>query len=503
MKLSLRTLSHVAVALAVAVPLAAAPAKPVPVADRPEQLRYGPLEFEVPNAEALRHELPGGVVAYVVPDHALPLVNIVLNVRTGAFLEPADRPGLASLTASLMRLGGTESLTPEAFDERADFLAARVGASADDTGSRATLNVMTPALDDGLDLLFDMLRHPRFDAARLEVEKGKALEAMKQRNDDADDIQAREWDWLLYGRDHFTTRRATAAELAEISRDDLVDFHRRTWGPEHLVIAISGDVEPETILPELSRRLAGWSAAETAVWPPPPPRFTPTPGVYRAEKDIPQGKVRVGHRSLAVTDWTDPDLAALSVMNDILGGPGFNSRLIQRVRSDEGLAYGAGSSFGLGAFWPTTFVAGYASKNPTVALALKIVLEEIERIRREPVSADELQVSKSSFIDTFPRAFESATRVAATFSQDEILGRPHEYWCGYRERIQAVDAAAVQRVAERYLHPDQLVILVVGKWSEIEPGDPQGRASMRQFDGGKVELLPKRDPLTLEPVAEP
>jgi zinc protease len=492
----LRNLALAATA-ALLVP-AAATAAGVPA--RPEQLAYGPLTFEVPRAEALRHELPGGVVVYVAPDRTLPLVNVVLHVRTGAFREPADKPGVAALTATLMRVGGTQSLAPEAFDERADFLAANVSAASGDTGSRASLNVMTSALGGGLDLLFDMVRNPRFDAARLAVEKGKALEAMKQRNDDAGDIQAREWAWLLYGRDHFTTRVATAAQLESISRDDLAEFHRRTWGADNLVVAVSGDVEPAAILAELERRLAGWRAAEPAPWPPAAPEFAPRPGLYHAAKEIPQGKVRLGHRSLKVGDWSDPDLYALTVMNDILGGGGFTARLIKRVRSDEGLAYGAGSSFGLGVFWPTTFQAGYASKNPTVAYALEIVLEEIDRIRREEVSAEELRVSKSSFVDTFPRSFESAAQIANTFAQDELIGRPHDYWYRYRERIEAVAAADVLRVAAQHLRPEELVMLVVGDWNEIAPGDAEGRAAMGQFAGGQVEHLPLRDPLTLEPL---
>jgi predicted Zn-dependent peptidase len=496
-----RTLALAAAAAAAGMGLAPARAADgIPA--RPEQLAFGPLDFEVPRAERLRHELPGGIVVYVVTDHALPLVNVVLYLRTGAFREPADKPGLATLTAELLRVGGTRSLSPEQFDERADFLAAQVSASSGDTGSTARLNVMTRELPAGLDLLFDMLREPRFDETRLGIEKGKAREAMKQRNDDADDIQAREWSWLLYGREHYSTRAATAAELASITRQDLVDFHRRTWGAQDLVVAVSGDVEPEEILPELTRRIAGWTAAETAPWPPAPPEFTPTPGLYRAEKDIPQGKVRVGHRSLRVDDWSNPDLYAVTVMNDVLGGGGFTSRLTQRVRSDEGLAYGAGSGFGLGTFWPATFAAAYASKNATVAYALEIVLEEIDRIRREPVSEEELRVSKSSFVDSFPRSFESAAQVAATFAQDALVGRPNEYWYEYRRRIQAVTAADVLRAAQEYLRPDELVMLVVGKWAEIAPGDPEGRAAMAQFSGGAVTLLPARDPLTLEPLGE-
>lgn len=490
--------SFVLALVAGAAVLGAADAPSIPA--RPEQLSYGPLSFEVPDAARFRRELPGGVVAYIVPDRALPLVNIVLHLRTGAFREGADQPGVAALTASLMRVGGTAQRTPQEFDERADFLAAQIGSSSGDTSARVSLNVLSTALDDGLDLLFEMLRTPRFDDERLAIEKGKALEAMKQRNDDAGDIQAREWAWLMYGREHFTSRRSTAAQLAAITRDDLVDFHRRTYGSERMVIAVSGDVDPQAISDKLARRLAGFAAAERVPWPPAPPRHFPAPGVYHVEKEIPQGKVSIGHRSLQVKDWSDPDLAALEIMNDILGGSGFTSRLVKRIRSDEGLAYGAGSNFGLGIHWPAVFGMGYASKNPTVAYAMEILLEEVERIRREPVSADELAVAKSAAIDSFPRAFESAAQIAGTFANDDLIGRPHDYWTAYRERIRAVTAERVQAVAERELKPEALVTLVVGKWSEIAPGDPEGRATMAQFDGGRVTHLPLRDPLTLEPL---
>ncbi len=166
------------------------------------------------------------------------------------------------MTAAMMRQGGTTQLSPEDFDQKADFLAAIVSSSAGATSASAALDVITPALGAGLDLLFDMVRNPRFDAARLEVHKSTALEEMKQRNDDAGDIADREWDFLSRGEKHYATRRMTEADLAAITREKLIDFHRRTWGPEHLVVAISGDVDTRKILAELRTRLAGWKAGE-------------------------------------------------------------------------------------------------------------------------------------------------------------------------------------------------------------------------------------------------
>jgi zinc protease len=493
---TLRTLYALAAALALALPAAAAEGIPA----RPEDLVFGELKFTVPKAESYRHVLPGGVVAYVVEDHSLPLVDIQLNVRTGAFREAADQPGVAGLTASMLREGGTAKMTPEEFDEKADFIAANLASRGGDTGSSASLDVITSALDEGLQLLFDMVKTPRFDEQRLQVEKSSILEGMKQRNDDPDTILAREWAWLMRGTEWYGSRQLTQAQLDAISRQELIDFHRRTWGAEGLVIQVSGDVTAKDILARLGKHLAGWRATEKSPWPPPPPAHTPAPGLYYAEKDVPQGKISMGTLGLQWQDYGDPAMYAVQVMNDILGGGGFTARLVKRIRSDEGLAYGVGSNFGIGQFWPGVFRVGSASKSETVALAMKIVLEEVEKMKQAPPSEEELRVSKNSFIDTFPRQFESPTRIAATFAQDEILGRPHDYWTHYRERFRAVTAAHVQAAAQKHLRPEQLTMLVVGKWADIAPGDADRRASMKDFHGGKAEQLPLRDPLTLEPI---
>ncbi len=493
---TLRTLCFLAAAATNSLPAVAGEGIP----PRPEELVYGELKFTVPRAETYRHTLPGGIVAYVVEDHSLPLVDIQLNLRTGAFRDQADRPGVAGLAAAMLREGGTAKMTPAEFDEKADFIAANLSSRGGETGSSASLDVITSALDEGLQLLFDMVKTPRFDEQRLKVEKSSILEGMKQRNDDPDTILAREWGWLMRGPDWYGSRQLTQAQLDAIARQDLLDFHRRTWGPEGLVIQVSGDVAAKDILARLGKHLAGWSAAEKAPWPPAPPTHTPSPGLYFVEKDVPQGKISMGSPGLQWKDYGDPEMYAVQVMNDILGGGGFTARLMKRIRSDEGLAYGVGSRFGIGEFWPGIFRVSSASKSETVALAMKIALEEIDKMKQAPPSEEEMRVSKNSFIDTFPRQFESPGRIASTFAQDEIVGRPHDYWTHYRERFQAVTAAQVQAAAQKYLHPEQLTMLVVGKWADVEPGDPNHRASMRDFHGGKVDHLPLRDPLTLEPV---
>lgn len=217
------------------------------------------------------------------------------------------------------------------------------------------------------------------------------------------------------------------------------------------------------------------------------------------EKDIPQGKVYVGLRGI---QRDDPDYFPVLIMNHILGGGGFTSRITTRVRSDEGLAYSAGSTMIPRIYYPGEIRAGFQSKNPTVALAIRIILDEIERLRNEPVSREELQVAQNSFIETFPRTFESKAGMLAVFVNDELTDRPADFWKNYRQSIRAVTVDEVKRVAQKHLAPASMAIFVVGRWDQIEPGDLQGRAKMNEFFGGQVTHLPLRDPLTLEPLAK-
>ncbi len=467
------------------------------IPSHPRELKYTQLDYTPPKRDKYRHVLSNGAVAYLVEDHDLPLVNVTTLVRTGGYLEPETKRGLASLTGSQIRAGGTTSKTAEQFDEAADFLAANLSSGIGDTQGTANLNCLTKDVDAGLALYFDMLRNPGFQAERLALAKSQILQGMERRNDSTTGIEAREWSRLMRGDKHFSTRDTTKASIEAITREDLMAFHKQYYQPAGFIFAVSGDFKTSEMLQKLEASMQGWPSTKALVPPVPKPEFTPVAGVYAVHKaDVNQGRVRIGHTGVT---RDNPDAYAISLMNDILGGGGFTSRITSRVRSDEGLAYSAGSIFGQGVYYPSDFRAAFQSKSMSTPQAIDIVMEEINRIRTTKVSAEELETAKNSAIETFPLAFASAAQIAGTFAQDEYTNRPADYWEKYRDRVRAVTADDVQRVAQKYLQPEQLVILVVGNIDDITKGNPDKpqHSLAKLIRNGQIRRIPLPDPLTL------
>jgi len=472
------------------------------IPDRPEKLTFGPLVYNPPNAEDYRVKLAGGTVAYLVPDRSRPLVNIVIFVRVGDYVVPLGKEPLSEVMASLLTQGGTRSKTAQELEERLEFLAAQLHVGAADTEMSVRLNVLTQHLEEGLTILREVLTAPRFQEDRLALLKQQELQAMKQRNDDSADIERRERGFLAYGESFFTNRHATAASLESITRDDLAAFHKEWFHPSSFVIAVSGDFEREAMIKKLDALLAEWPTTAVKVAGPVPTNTAfGSPGVYLVDKAVNQGRVTVMVPGIR---RDDADYFGVMVMNRILGGGGFTSRIMKRVRSDEGLAYSAGSSFPGGVYYPSVFAAAFQTKSLTVAYATSIVMDEMKRISTEAVSDQELHTAKRAFIDTFPQTFANADQIANALASDEVTGRyatDPGYWRTYRAKVDGVTKAEVVRVAKKYLAAEKAVILVVGPKQDILKGHPDHAVTLQSLSAGALTDVPLRDPLTMKPVA--
>lgn len=481
-----------------AISVAAAADRP----NHPSEIVFEDLNFTPPVASDYRHELSNGVPVFVAESNEFPLVTIRFSFRGGEYMVPLEKAGLGAMTGGLIRSGGSSMMSPDGLDEEFDFLAANVSANIGDRNSGASINCLTSNLDEAFALFMDMVRNPRFDEDRLEVTRGQVLESFESRNDAGVQIAIRELGFLMWGEEHFEGRQPTRESIESITVDDMKNLHSKIFHPGNLMIAVTGDVQTKEVLAFLEGSMGDWAAGEISPEIPSPAQAY-EPGVYYYEKDQPQVQVLVAHRGI---ERDNEDAIDVEVMNQILGGSGFTSRITNTVRTQEGLAYTAGSVFSNRVEYPGMFMSYFFTKTPTTALATRLVFGEIDKIQTEEASTEEIEIIQNSLIETFPRNFESKSAMMGLFMSDERTGRPADYWQNYRDRVRSVSAADVQQAALNYLDPEQAVIMVVGPIEEIKKGNQDSEAdanriaTMAEFFDGQSKVIPERDPESLKPV---
>ena len=467
----------------------------------PKDLVYPPLDYQVPPPDQFREVLSNGMVVYIAEDRMLPIFDLSIIIRTGGALDPAGKEGLAALAGEELREGGTKNLGPEELDERIDFLAASIRTSISDTRGGAGISLLSKDIDEGLALFMDVLRYPRFDEERLRKAKDRRLQYIKRRNDRTSTIEQIEWGFLMDGPEHFSNRYPSSASVKSITRDDLLAFHRRYIHPGNMMLAVTGDFDRADMLAKLEKAFGDWPTGEPGPTTFAKPEQQPTPGTYLVHKEsadgnpINQGRVSIGHKTIM---RGSPDEFALRVMNGILGGTGFKSRLTAKVRSHEGLAYSVGSSFEQGVYYPGDLRCFLQTKSSSCSYAIGLVIDEIRRLQSEMVPQQEVDETIAYYVESFPQAFQSKMALLQTYLSDEYTGRDPRYWLSYVDNIKKVTPEDVQRVARQYLHPDELVILAVGDGDAIMAGGCEQAPDLTLDKFGTVQRLPVRDPDTLE-----
>ena len=430
-------------------------------------LRYPPLVFQVPEVEKLT--LPGGIRLYLKEDHELPLVEVTAMVGAGDIGDPADRTGQGGLFAALLRTGGAGDRGPQAFDDELERLAADLSVEIGTYSTTCDLSLRGKDLDSGLQLLADLLRRPRLDGERLELARRQAIEGVRRQDDLPAAIAQRTLMQALYG-DHPLGRAPTVATLSAVGRSDLQAFHQRFFTPDNLWLAITGDFQREALLASLERVFGDWQAGPAPRQEIPPLPAAAPPALWLATKPVPQTTILAGEVGI---DKDAPDLQAVRVMNWILGGGGFNSRLMREVRSNRGLAYSVYSYFQVGRRLPGPFIAGTETKSASTLEVIRLFRAEMERMRQEPVTAAELALAKESLINSFVFAFTDSHEVVSQQLRLDFYGYPADYLQGYRDRLAAVTAVDVRQAASAHLHPDRQALVVVGDPAAFD-GDPAG-----------------------------
>ena len=502
-----------AVAMALALPAPARSADPgsglqAPQGPRPEQFTYPPLNFKPPKPAEFRTKLGNGLVVYIAEDHEIPWFTASLLVRTGPFLEPKAKLGLDGLTTAIMRAGGSATMTGEQINERMDFLAGSVSANA--------LSINIKYLDEGLKIWMDILTHPAFPEDKLRREKDATLPGIRNRNKNVTQVASRVYDQLIYGEDTPITQETTEATITAIGRDDLVSWHQKYWGANNAILVVSGDFKKSDMLKKLEATFGTWRKAEKAAPALPRVQQAAKAGVYMVQPEVipNQGVIRIGHLGLRSDD---PDYPAVDLMNYVLGGGSFSSRITKIVRTDNGLAYSTSSSFaggggggggprggrgggsGAGILYPGTFTASCQTKNSTVVFASQLMLDIIEDMHNGNVGEADLKMAKSARLNAFPSMFSGVGSIIQNFANLEFNGRPMDYYDAYLAKYEKVTVADLRRIAQKWLQPDKMIIMVAGSIEECRagadkmlPNQPTIDAMAAKFGGRSIDGLAKK-----------
>lgn len=434
--------------------------------DKAMRLKGPPLPPKFPKVgkEIERTVLGNGMVVYLQEDHRLPLVDAMVLIRTGSYYEAPEELRTANLTGELLRTGGTKNYSPEALEERLDFIAANFSVSMQTEECSVSLNVPQKDSEEGLRILADVLRNPVFEQSRLDLAKRQMIFQLRSSNDSPGSILQREFRRLMYTEAHPGGRYPTFQRIEQITRDDLVGFHQKFFHPNQILIGLTGDFKKSEMLETIKKLFGDWPKQEVDLPPLPKVKPEPKPGVYYVEKPVNQSSFWLGHWGV---NRDSPDRFAIDLMNDILGGSDLNSRIGERVRTDEGLAYSVGSVFNTNLRDINFFIALAQTKTETTVQAIQSTIDEIRKMKTGTISKNEFDAAKEMFLYSQVFRFAEPSRALSALMNLEYEKLPPDYlekeFAGY----QAVTAEDIDRVAQQYLHPEQLAMFIVGDFAKF------------------------------------
>ncbi|WP_337287370.1 pitrilysin family protein [Candidatus Methylomirabilis sp.] len=407
---------------------------------------------------AERQVLENGLTLLVRSSRALPIVTIKVTVQAGSLWEPEERAGLANLTALLLTRS-TTTRTAAQIDEAVDFIGASLSSSADRDLSELHLTMLRKDIPKGLELLADVLLHPTFEQGEIARKVQELRAALRKRQEDPGEVAQEVFDGLVFGGHPYgRPLEGSEATLTTITRDDIVGFHRNHYTPARTFITVVGDVGRGEITDQIRALLGSWPKGKGAV-----ARATaPTPLqekiiVKKVDRSVAQANIVLGHQGIR---RDNPDFYALTVMNYILGGGGFSSRLVERIREQKGWAYDVNSQFSPG-LERGSFQVALQTKNESAGPAVQEVVRELKRIREQGVTDQELVDAKAHLTGSFPLRLDTNAKLAGLISAVEYYKLGLDYADRYRTLIEGVGKEDILRVARTYLRPEGYVLVVV------------------------------------------
>jgi zinc protease len=416
----------------------------------------------VPRPE--RHVLDNGLVLILLERHALPMVTVNLSFKAGSIYDPAGQEGLASLTNSCLSRG-TKRRTATQISQEIDFVGGSLSSTASIDFAQLNLRVLSKDMELGFDLLADILLQPVFATEELAREKEEVIADILNQEDDPRKVAGKAFYKMVFGsHPYWHPAEGTRESVPKLTREQVVAFHRKYYRPNNAVMVVVGDTTFTEVNRLLAKYFADWKSEPIDF-----PRVEPAPPPGKIErrlidKPLTQATILWGHLGIS---RKDPDYYAVYVMNYILGGGGFSSRLLTTIRDDLGLVYSVSSYFH-STLQPGSFQVIAQTKNPSVPKVVESILSEIKRINSQPVSDEELNAAKAYITGSFPLKLDTNSKVASYLVYMENYGLGMDYLEKFPQYINSVTKEMVHKAAGKYLHPDRYNLVIVGDQSQIK-----------------------------------
>ncbi len=408
-----------------------------------------------------RTVLPNRLVLIVCEEHSLPFVTFQLLIDSGSWKDPSGEEGLSHLTARGLLLG-TSKRKVTAIHEELDFMGASLSSSSGRDYATLSLQVLKKDLHKGWDLFMEVLTQPTFPEEEIQREVEKTLAAIQSAEDQPDEVAEKEFQKTLFLNSPYGHPvEGTKESLPRMTREAINRFYRSYYHPNNAILTIVGDISADEVKKRLLPSLAKWPMAEI------PkisfqPSFAKEQKAVKIDRGITQANIIIGHAGVS---RDNPDYYALTIMNYILGGGGFSSRLTEEIRNKRGLAYSVASFFDPGKY-PGSFQIALQTKNSSAREAIALSLQGVERIRKELVSEKELEGAKKYLIGSFPMRLNTQAKLTNFLTQVEYYGLGLDYPEKYPSLIRSITREEVLRVAKKYLHPKNNILVIVANLKE-------------------------------------
>jgi len=406
--------------------------------------------------------LANGLELMFVEDHKFPTIDIRAMIKTGSIYDPADKVGLATITGKVIRTGGSKNVSGDKLDQILESLGATVETGVSQNSGYAYISLLKNDIDKGLEILADLLINPAFPEEKINLAKIEAKSSISRRNDNVGMIANREFKKLIYGPEHPYARTPEYATIDAITRDDILDFHKKYFHPNNIIMAAWGDFDWKVLKGKIEKYFGQWKEVPVKLPPKPEVNYSFDYSVNFIEKtDVNQSNILLGHIGGL---RNNPDYPALLIMNQILSF----QRMFKKIRTDEGLAYSVYGNYGADYDHPGVFQCGCQTKCKTTVKAVKLMLNELKKIQEEFVSDEELKKAKDMYLNGFVFNFDSKAKVVGRLLVYDYYNYPENFITSVKEGVEKVTKDDVQRVAKKYLQPDKVRILVVGNPKDFD-----------------------------------